>query len=349
MASYIPKRPKTTNIFFYFLLTILAVFVLFNFTELKNDLVVFKEIKPIWFICAVIAQILTYILVMNIYTDLLNLYGQRSSIPRKQLFGASLVTLLLSQIVPIGGFSGQGYLVHFLQKRKMPSHVGLTIAILETFTYCFAHLIFSLFTVVCLIIIFKSLASGFLLLVAIFGVIIFLAEGSIILLFARKKTMLSFESKIEKHKWLNWLFNKIKLEFPKKEILNEEWKGIWWIIRKKSLSLLRPLFWQIMIILADVATIFLLFSGFGFKIKFFVVLWGMVLTKAVVMISISPGALVFFEGAMVLFYTAFGIPVHLVLIIALFFRGLSFWLPMPFGLYFYKRLASVRNNLSNNE
>ena len=343
MPLYQFKRPSTTTLVFYFLLIILVVFVLFNFTELKNSLVFFREIKPIWFILAVTTQILTYVFVANIYRDLLHLYHKKSLIPQRDLFNVSLITLFMSQIIPLGALSSQGYLIHFLQKKKVPSHISFSVAILETFTYYFAHLLFSVFMFVYLIIIFKGVVGGILLLVAIFGVFLFLVVDYLILMFSRKKTMLSFSSKVEKHKWLKYLFNKIKLKFPEKEILHQKWEGIWRIVRNKNRTLLRPLFWQIMLILADASTVFLLFNGFGFKIKFTIALIGMMLTKIVAMVSISPGALLFFEGAMVLFYSAFNIPLHLVIVVTLLFRALSFWLPMLFGLFFYKRFAKVNN------
>jgi len=340
MPQYYFKKPSITNIIFYFLLIILVVFVLFHFTELKDTLIVFKQMKPVWFIFAIIAQIFTYVFVANIYHDLLNLYHKKSLISPRELFDVSLITLFISQIIPFGGFSGQGYLVYFLQKRKISAHISFSVAVLETFTYHFAHLIFSIFTFFYLIIIFKGLVSGLLLLVALFGIILFVFADYLILMLTRKKTMISLSGKIEKHKWLNRLFNKVKLQFPEKEILTKGWEDVWRINR----SLLQPLFWQLMIIVADAGTVFLLFNGFNVKINFLVALMGMTLTKIISMVSVSPGALVFFEGAMVLFYTAFGIPPHFVIVVTLPFRGLSFWLPMPFGLYFYKHLAKVNNN-----
>jgi len=102
----------------------------------------------------------------------------------------------------------------------------------------------------------------------------------------------------------------------------------------------QPAFWQLMVFLADTVTIVLLFNGFNFHPPFFGILIGLILTKIIAMISISPGALVFFEGAMVLFYTSFNIPLHLAVIVTLLFRALSFWLPMPFGLFLYRHLEN---------
>jgi len=344
MPLYQFKKPSTANLIFYFLLIILVVFILFNFTKLKETLVLFREIKPIWFALAVVLQIFTYVFVANIFYYLFILSRKEPAISRKELFRVSFVSLFVTQVIPLGGFSGQGYLIHYFQKRKIPAHISFSTVILESFTYYLAHLVFSLFTFVYLIVIFKSVVSGILLLVALFGIVLFVFADYMILMLTRKKAMISLSGKIEKHKWLNWLFNKVKLQFPEKEILTKEWEGVWRINR----SLLQPLFWQLMIIVADAGTVFLLFNGFNVKINFLVALMGMTLTKIISMVSVSPGALVFFEGAMILFYTAFGIPLHFVIVVTLLFRGLSFWLPMPFGLYFYKHLGRVNNNFNAN-
>jgi len=58
------------------------------------------------------------------------------------------------------------------------------------------------------------------------------------------------------------------------------------------------------------------------------------------MVSITPGALIFYEGGMTLFYTLLGIPAGGAFVVTMLYRALSFWLPMPVGLLLYRKLSN---------
>jgi len=131
-----------------------------------------------------------------------------------------------------------------------------------------------------------------------------------------------------------------KLHIVEEEFSHEEWESPFEFIKNEKKYLFLPLFFQILIFFVDALTIYFLFMGFNFPVNFLTILAGFVLTKIVAMASFSPGGLVFFEGAMVLFYSSFGIPAQLVLIVTLMFRILSFWLPLPFGVIFYRKFGN---------
>lgn len=335
------KKISTTGLGFYFLLIILAVFLFLHFAEVEKIILLFKEIKPLWLILALIVQVLTYVFTANIYHNLLDLYDYKSLISHRDLFKASIITLFLNQAVPAAGLSGFGYLAHFFQKRKMSSNEGFSVVILETFTYYFIHLVLVLFSLLYLLVVLPQKVNGVIITIGLFGALLFTFLNIAVLFFGSKKVMFYISGKIGKHKWLNFLFKKIRLKFPDTELLTKKWESPLYIIKNKSHFLWRPIFWQLMVFLADTVTILLLFNGFNFHPTFFSILIGLVLTKIIAMISISPGALVFFEGAMVLFYTSFNVPLHLAIIVTLLFRALSFWLPMPFGLFLYRHLEGV--------
>lgn len=325
------------------MLIILAVFLFLNFTKLEKIFNLFREIKPIWLILAIIVQILTYVFTANVFHDLLKVYNYESSISRWELFKASLIALFLNQAIPTGGFSGPGYLVYFFQKKKLPSHESFSVAILDTFTYYFAHFLLLLFSFFYLFFFRGETVGKVLLGIGALGAFLFIILNVALLFFSSKKILISVIGKIEKHKWLKSLFNKIRLKFPEKELLMDGWDSPWTIVKNKSHYLWRPLFWQLVVFLADATTIFLLFNGFNFRPVFLSILTGLILTKIVALISISPGALVFFEGAMVLFYTSFNLPIHLVVVVTILFRALSFWLPMPFGLILHRHLSKNKS------
>jgi len=341
MTEYYQKKISITSLGFYFLLIILAVFLFFHFTEIEKIFLLFKEIKPLWLVLALVAQILTYVFQASVYHNLLEVYDHKTLILHRDLFKASIITLFLNQAVPAGGLSGFGYLAYFFQKRKMSSNEGFSVVILETFTYYFIHLVLVLFSLLYLLVALPQKVNGVIITVGLFGALLFTFLNIAVLFFGSKKVMFYISGKIGKHKWLNFLLNKIKLKFPETELLAQKWESPLYIIKNKSRYLRRPLFWQLMVFLADTFTILLLFNGFNFHPAFFSILIGLVLTKIIALVSISPGALIFFEGAMVLFYTSFNIPLQLAIMVTLLFRALSFWLPLPFGLFLYRHLEMI--------
>lgn len=339
MKDNAKKRLSFSGIVFYFLLIILAVFAFFHFTELQKFLLLLEKINPLWFIPAFLCQMLTYTFVANIFHSFLNELNYKSAISRWNLFKLSIVNLFLNQAIPIGGLSGQGYSIYFFQKRKLPAHIGLIVTILEAFTYYITHFLFAVFVTLFLIFRLKEKFSGILVGISFLGMLVFLFLGVLFLILGNKKTAVSIVHKSTRSRWLNFILRKLNLEFAEKDILLDQWEGPWEFIKSKKKDLIKPLFFQAMVILADTFTAFFLFYGFGFHPNFLIILVSMVLTKIIAAISISPGALVFFEGAMVLFYTSFNIPLQLAIMVTILFRALSFWLPMPFGLFLYKHLS----------
>lgn len=334
MIEFKKEKISIASLIFYLLVVITAVIVFLHFTEIEKIFLLFKKIKLIWVILAFATQATTYLFAANIFYYFFVSHKCKSLITYKDLFKASIVSLFLNQAIPTASISGKGYLFYFFQSRKIPSQIAFSAIILETFTFYLSH-VFLLLLSIFILIIFKPTKFGDVVwIVAIFGIFLFLFFDALVLLFS-KKTMPGLKSKIEKHKNLSFLFNKI-LKLQGKETIMEEWESLWGLLKNRFLWL--AVLWQIMIHLADAATIFILFLGFNFHPPFFAILIGATLAKVIAKISVSPGSLGFFEGAMVFFYVAFSIPFNLTVIVTLLFRALSFWLPMPIGLFLYKQL-----------
>ncbi len=343
MPEYNQKKISVVGIIFYFLLLLLAVFAFSHFAELERIFALFKQIKPFWFILALIAQVFTYFFTANIYYNILALYNYKFAVTRSGLFKVSIITLFLNQVIPSAGLSGGGYLMHFLQKKKLLPRDSFSVVILGTFCYYFCSLLVLLFSIFYIFATIKGDLNKLLVAVMVLGIFLLVFLNVMVLFFGSKKATIYISGKIEKHKWLKVIFNKIQLKFPGKEILADDWENPWEIVKNKFHYLWRPLFWQFMEFLVDATTIFLLFYGFNFRPKFLIIVAGLILTKIVAMVAISPGALIVFEGAMVLFYNAFGIPLNLAVIVTLMFRALSFWLPMPLGLFLYRHLDNFNS------
>jgi len=329
-------KPKFSfaSVFFYLLLVALGVFIYLNFTQLKSFLSYLRQINIFWLVMALVTQVITYVFVAMIFGYLMKHFGCKNAVSRFNLFKAAIVSFFLTNLVPTGGISGQGYLIYFFQKRNLPKNVSFLLAVLETLTYYFAHFVFAIFLVFYLFFS-KIKLGGILYPVSLFGIFGFIFMEILVLSLTSKRIMLYLERQSQHNRFVGFFWK--RLNIVEERFSHEEWESPFEFLKNQKQHLFQPLIFQILIFFADALTILFLFYGFNFSINFLTVLAGFVLTKIVSMISFSPGGLVFFEGAMLLFYSAFSVPGQLALIVTLMFRFLSFWLPLPFGLFFYRQ------------
>jgi uncharacterized protein (TIRG00374 family) len=126
------------------------------------------------------------------------------------------------------------------------------------------------------------------------------------------------------------------------ETLNGELTEMAHAIVKKPKLVARAVFYQAMANATSIASLYLLFAAFSVYPKFGIVVSGYAITYLFKIISPSPEGIGISEGAMVIIYTSFGIPLLTATAIALTFRLISFWIPLAFGFFFFnKRHYSV--------
>jgi uncharacterized protein (TIRG00374 family) len=113
------------------------------------------------------------------------------------------------------------------------------------------------------------------------------------------------------------------------------------LLHKKKNSVL-AVFFQLCLIGFDFITAFAIIKGFHVQVAFIHVAFAVLLAIVIGALPISPGSLIAYEGAMTYFLTVLGSPVHAALIVTLLFRFLTFWLPMPVGLFLYRNLQKKR-------
>jgi len=327
------KVPKW-GLFFSALILLCLLFLFFRFTEIKTVINLLCQIKPAWFFLAILAQAATYFFTAVIYRDILAIYG-RKDFSLKELYKLSVVSLFITQVIPTAGVSGNGYIATYLNRRKVPPAKSVLTVALEMFTFYLAHLLVLITAFVYLFFNWLKGLSALIVSVTVLGALIYILLIGLALLLGSHRVLDFLSGKKEKKRWMNKLFGYLRVFDPKDGAAPE---NVWRAFCNNFGHLLPALLWQIAIILADTATVYFIFLGFNFQASFIGVLFGLILTKIIAMVSFTPGSLVFFEGAMVLFYSAFGIPLQLSVIATIIFRALSFWLPMPFGLIFYRHL-----------
>ena len=110
----------------------------------------------------------------------------------------------------------------------------------------------------------------------------------------------------------------------------------------KSLADNRDLFlmammWQFVVLILHVLTLYALALALDIKISLALTVVIFTFTQFVSMISFVPGSLIVYEGGMSIMLIAFGVDKGSALTLALLFRALIFWLPMPIGWLLYRK------------
>ncbi|RFS20147.1 UPF0104 family protein [Chitinophaga silvatica] len=311
-----------TAIFIVFAL----VLVIHYLPEIKKEFLLLKEVKVYWLILAICFQLLTYLFAAIVYQILLTAYKLDPFPTLWELSKAAIIALFFNQTVPSGGLSGNTYIFNFLQKFKLPVSDTITLIVTEMVCYYSAieALIIPLFFS-CLLF-FKSPHLVKVTLAA--GILIFIILSALILLAGKKKFLVSIFDRLKKIK-----FFKKKLSFDFSQGGQQEIK----FLKEEPQKVIKAIVFQLLVLLADSATVFALFWGMGIEISPFVVILAFMSTRIIAILPITPGALVVYESSMVLFFTSLGAPVGTSIVVTLLYRLLSFWLPMPAGLILYRR------------
>jgi len=120
--------------------------------------------------------------------------------------------------------------------------------------------------------------------------------------------------------------------------LQNENEGTFKMLGRKKKAISQAIILQLVIIMSDGVTVFALVKGFHVDVSFPMVAFGLLLSLVIGALPLSPGSLIVYESAMTYFSTRLGAPVHAALIITLLYRFLTFWLPIPIGLFLYRNL-----------
>jgi len=89
----------------------------------------------------------------------------------------------------------------------------------------------------------------------------------------------------------------------------------------------------------DLTSIYVLFRAFGETVEIGVLVAGFAIGVLFWIVAITPQGVGVVEGAMALVYSSLGVPAATATVVALAFRGLTFWLPVALGFFFLRRVG----------
>jgi uncharacterized protein (TIRG00374 family) len=267
----------------------------------------------------------------------LSIYGQEKLMGAWEYYKTAVVMLFVNQVVPSGAMSGNSFFFSRLIKKGLPGGQALSILFYEELTYNIARLVALLLIIFAYGLLYGFQLAPILIWVGALGAIVYSIFIILLMVTGKKSWLLNIRKFLGRWPLIDRALSRYQL--TEAALSQEHWVTPFTLLRHHAKELWATLGWQWVIILCDILTVYTLYRGVGAPVPFFIVALGFVLTIAVASVSVFPGALVLFEGGMVLLYSTVGIPVATALTVTLLYRALSFWLPMPIGLVFYRSLT----------
>ncbi|HVY35810.1 MAG TPA: lysylphosphatidylglycerol synthase transmembrane domain-containing protein [Candidatus Paceibacterota bacterium] len=329
------------NVFFFGAAIVLFVIAFHYLTDIKLVAHMFRSVRVGWLSVAILAQAATYLCTAIAYERGLRMC-EAPPVPLGALFTASVVALFVNQAIPSGEMSGGVFLSDFLAKRGTPLRRAFSVFFIELLAFYVAAI--TLIVIVALVCFFVHvpefvlpiLGGGLLVYVFFFTIITLIGKGKFLSRIIRRLQTISFFKKYVDN-----------LHTIQEEAHTDNVHHPLQLLLHKKKSSLEAVLAQIGVFVADALTVYALFAGLDGKVSFFVIFCVMVLTKIVAVVPIAPGALILFESSMVFFLVSFGVGTSVALVVTLLYRALSFWLPMPIGLFLYRRMR--KNNRASNQ
>jgi uncharacterized protein (TIRG00374 family) len=349
---------KNNNRLIFYVVTVVATLVIYwRFSEVELIEDAFMRSNLMWILAAVIIQVVSYFFNALNVQEVLRVKDTEVGI--KEIFPITFVIQFLNQALPSGGVSGQGFFVQYLKKKfNLPVAEGVGRAILELVTL---YMAFGAFFIISALLMIWSGVFGrhpeirYL----IYGFSFFAAVAVFTFLISQKK---------KRGKVARWIIDKLHDRFEKRKhkkdestelvvqsdrtnhvaMIFEQFKNVLSIetLSKHKKSFWMAFFWQAMILLANVITLYFISFAIDTRIGFSVAFIAFTLTKFLSMISFIPGALGVFEGGMTLILISLQVPAAPAFAMTLLLRAFTFWLPMPVGWFLYHRYLNKPNGES---
>lgn len=303
---------------------------------------IFSRSNISWLLMAVFLQVLTYIFLALNYHYIFKIKGHMVSYLK--LYPMAFIVQFINQVFPSAGISGQIFFVDYLISRGATVADGIGRSILEIASlFCGFAIVFIIASVVY----FSNGAftqhPDLIYLVYIFW--FFASTALAVFLVIQRPRDHNLISRL-----IDYFKKQENSDTGGKSKENGKIKNYWLLFVKElktnmnadslagnSNPFVLAIISQAIVFFLDSLTLYALAFALNIQISFALVFIIFTFTQFISMISFVPGSLVIYEGGMVIMLIAFGVERGSALTLALLFRFLTFWLPMPIGWLLYRQ------------
>lgn len=324
-----------------FLLVAFIWLIVTRFAEIEKLVLTAMQGQLTWLALAGLFQFIYYSLYSNVFKLAMNLLGV--TLPWRVLLPSTFASMFVNVVAPLGGASGVAvFMDQAIRRKQSPARTaaGAMLALISDFTAFSVILITGLAYLFSYndLRIYEVIAAALLLLLTII-------MTSVLLLGLWQPALL--------RKLLHWLHLRVDslfARFNKPSPLATDWAentfndfvGIGRAIRSNPRGLVKMLLVSFLAYCTDLLSLYMVFRAFTQPVHFGILVAGFSMGILFWVITVTPQGIGLVEGMMALVFTSLGIQANLATVIALTFRGLTFWLPFLFGFIFLQALPMFR-------
>jgi uncharacterized protein (TIRG00374 family) len=325
--------PRSRLLFIIFS-ALIFIFVVYYFSQIETEVKLLEKVNVYWLAAALIAQFATYFFTALIYRFLLGAHKLQHLPGVWNLLKASVISLFFNQTVPSAGISGNTYFFNFLGKLNIRVSQILSVILAELLIFYAAMEVIIILLLLACLTIYKVPHIFTVTLWA--GLAVYLVFGTLISLAGRKRFIDRLYNRIQKVKFIKRIFQK-EIQNIRQQGLSKKEVNLLIFLNSDKKAVVKVFLLQLLVVASDGFTLCALFCGLGIPVSPFVVLLSLIGTRIISILPFLPGALILFESSMSFFFVSLGVPLATAVIVTLLFRLLSFWFPIPTGLFLYRR------------
>ncbi|PZR25564.1 MAG: hypothetical protein DI535_17920 [Citrobacter freundii] len=343
MRTTLNSKGRTRYLSWFFLMFI-AVFivVIYYFSSIKIELGFLHEINPFWLSIAFLSQWLTYIISALIYRRLLRCFNRENLPSLADTVKAAVIALLFNQTMPSAGISGNAFFYRFFTRYQFTRHQIVSVILIELVIFYVA--VEMLMVLLLIITLFMPGSFNWIRSALVTGVGIYFILTAVVIHACGNKTFGRLYKHLSRVKIVRRLMeNGLRVAGSSDNTSEAVRIGSFFRIHKTAS--LHALLLQLCLFITDAATLYVLFLGLGHPINPLIPLLALVSSQIISIVPFLPGGLILYEGSMSFFFTQSGSPAGLAIVVTMVYRLLSFWFPIPVGMYLYRRwLRSAYKN-----
>jgi uncharacterized protein (TIRG00374 family) len=331
--GYNCKHMKVRHFFFFLGLIALIVLLVIKFGEIENFILLLQKTRWWILIFVVILRVFYYLANTMYFRKFFAIFKQKLNF--RPLSSATVTMNFVNIVFPSGGISGISYI-----RQQLVDDVDSSNSTL-------AQLVWYLLTGLSYVIL---LGAGFLMLLmsnqvvristrlvmVIVFVLLFIAIALTIFLFNKGLTEEITYFFVRPINALLRRFHKRPYGKARIQIFYEQLRTSIDFLRKNWASLHKPFFYALLMVIIDMASIYVVFLAFGKVVNPGVVIVGYILATLASLASLFTSGIGAYEAGMVATFVSLGVPFDLAFSVTIVYRAISLWLFLPIGLYFYK-------------
>ncbi len=327
---------------YYTLLLVFVIVVISRFTEAQRLVRVLSRGRPQWVAAALVFQCVYYLIFTSVFQSAL--WTVEVSGKLREYVPVWFTSVFLNITAPSAGMTGAAVFIDDAARRgQSPARAAAgTILVLVADYSAFALVMISgmvvLFT--------TSNLHAYEVIAAVILLVFILSLSSVLLLGLWHPATLG-----RLLGWVQRTLTRLAARFHRHSFLPDEWavenaaefSQAAASIKEHPERLARTYGLAMAAHLAELTTLFMLFRAFRTVMHPGVLVAGYSVGILFWLVAITPSGIGVVEGVMTLVLSSLGVPVEDATLIALSFRGLTFWLPLTIGFILLRRSRTFRH------